>query len=61
MDHHSSGCLPTEKSRTFASGRQGRGPVRLLDFRRQFHLNKLRDVAGGRITGNGDGFAPQVH
>jgi hypothetical protein len=44
-------CLPAEKFPTFASGRQGRGPVRLLGFHHQFHLTRLRDVAGGRITG----------
>ena len=31
-DHHSSGCLPAEKFPTFASGRQGRGPVSLLNL-----------------------------
>src|SRR6266446_2110771 len=52
MDHHSSGCLPAEKFPTCASGRQGRGATTLSDFRRQFHLlTRLRDVAGGRITG----------
>jgi len=45
MDHRSSGCLPAEKFPTFASDRQGRGPVRLLDFRRQFHLARRRHVA----------------
>ena len=28
-----------------ASDRQGREPVSLSDFRRQFHLTRLRDVA----------------
>jgi hypothetical protein len=45
MDHHSWGCLPVVKFPTFASGRQGRGPVRLLGFHHQFHLTTLRDVA----------------
>jgi hypothetical protein len=36
---------PAEKFPTFAFGRQGRGPVALLGFRRQFHLTKPRDVA----------------
>ena len=40
MDHHSSGCLPAEKFPTFASGRQGRGPVRLLSFRSLFPLTR---------------------
>jgi hypothetical protein len=40
MDHHSSGCLPAEKFPTFASGRQGRGPVRLLGFRLRFDLTR---------------------
>src|SRR6516162_6948302 len=43
--------LPVGKFSTFASGRQGRGPVTLLSSRRPFHLTTLRDVAGGRITG----------
>jgi hypothetical protein len=51
MDHHSSGCLPVEKFPTFASGWQGRGPVRFLGFRHHFHLTRPRDVARGRITG----------
>ena len=42
---HSSGCLPAEKFPTFASRRQGRERVALLDFRRRFHLTRLRDVA----------------
>ena len=36
MDHHSLDCLPAEKFPTFASGRQGRGPATLLNFRRLF-------------------------
>src|SRR4029077_20885286 len=51
MDHHSSDCLPAEKFPTCASGRQGRVATTLSDFRRQFHLTRSRDVAGGRITG----------
>jgi len=45
MEHHSSGCLPAEKFPTFASGRQGRGPVTFLSFRSPFPLTTLRDVA----------------
>src|SRR6266446_2763554 len=45
MDHHSSGCLPAEKFPTCASDRQDRGATTLSDFRRQFHLTRLRDVA----------------
>ena len=57
MDHHSSGCLPVKKFPTFASGRQGRGPVRLLDFHHQFHLTRPRDVAQEESPAYGDGFA----
>src|SRR5215469_13725015 len=35
MGHHSSGCLPAEKSPTFASDRQDRGPTTLSGFRRR--------------------------
>src|SRR5262249_13104401 len=44
MDRHSSGCLPAEKSPTFASDRQGRGPITLLGFHPSFHLTRPRDV-----------------
>src|SRR5260221_8983565 len=45
MDHHSLGCLPAEKFPTSASHRQDRGATTLSDFRCQFHLTRLRDVA----------------
>jgi hypothetical protein len=61
MDHHSSGCLPVEKFPTCASDRQGRGPVRLLAFRHQFHLTRPRDVAQEESPAYGDGFALQAH
>lgn len=57
MDHHSSGCLPVEKFPTFASGRQGRGPVRLLGFHHQFHLTRQHDVAQEESPTYGDGSA----
>jgi hypothetical protein len=53
-------CLPAEKFPTFASGRQGRGPIRLSGFHPQFPRARLRDVAGGRMEESpayGDGSA----
>jgi hypothetical protein len=38
-------CLPAEKFPTFASGRQGRGSVKLLDFHPPFSRARPRDVA----------------
>ena len=37
-------CLPAERFPTFASGRQGRGPVTLLDFHRHDSRPLRRDV-----------------
>ena len=48
---NSRAVLPAEKFPTSASRRQERGPATLLGFRRPYHLTRLRDVAGGRITG----------
>jgi len=60
MDHHSSGCLPVEKFPTFASGRQDRGQVNPSDFRPQFRLTRLRDVAREESLPYGDGSAKPV-
>jgi hypothetical protein len=50
MDHH----LPAEKFPTCASGRQDRGPVTLLGFRRSFHLTRPRDLCFHTSTGRPD-------
>src|SRR5215469_5225735 len=60
MDHHSSGCLPMEKFPTFASGRQGRGPVTLLGFRSPFPRAMRRNVFRQESPALVGGFAPQV-
>jgi hypothetical protein len=54
MDHHSSGCLPVGRFPTFASGRQDRGQVNPSDFRPQFRLTRLRDVAREESPAYGD-------
>src|SRR6266436_2431534 len=59
--HHSSDCLPAEKFPTLASGRQGRGPIRLLDFRHQSHLTMPCDVAQEESPAYGDGSVLPTH
>jgi hypothetical protein len=50
-------CLPAEKFPTFASGRQEREPVTLLNSHPPFSRARLRDVAQGESPAYADGSA----